>query len=95
MLNRSDDPEEITQHIVESFRDYYEGIRTDYYDPDITLACIDLSKFDNLMGAFTDLMGRMLSWQSEGGYMALRRLREGRAASDQWAEKMRTPSPMN
>ncbi len=43
-LNESYEPETVTQAIVDSFREYYEAKRSDYYDPDLTLSVADLSK---------------------------------------------------
>ncbi len=43
LLNRSTDPVTITGAVVDAYGSYYEGIASDTYNPDVTLACADLS----------------------------------------------------
>ena len=44
VFNETADPVTVVSAIVDSYREYYQGKRSDFYDPDLTISAADLSK---------------------------------------------------
>ena len=61
--------------IVDAYGSYYENNRTQFFDPDVTLAAMDLSKTDDVLRAFDALLSAMDRGIGEGQYALLNRAR--------------------
>ena len=57
--------------VLTSFEDYYEGKKSDTFNPDLTLACIDLGGIDALNASIDTLAEKMADDVSGGGYTGL------------------------
>ena len=67
VLNDTSDPRKIVSSIVASYADYYEANKSEYSDPDATLAAYDLGALDGVIAAldgYTDALSSRL----QGGY---------------------------
>lgn len=51
ILNNTTDAREITSRIVDAYGQYYEKNRTLFFNPDVTLAALDLEKMDDAIAA--------------------------------------------
>ena len=49
ILNETDDAREIVSEIVDAYGEYYEKSRTQFFDPDVTLAALDLGKAESVI----------------------------------------------
>ena len=74
-LNETTDTEAILSSVVSSFKSYYEGRRSEFFDPDITLAALDLSKLDPLLEAVDTLFVTMDGDIDRGNYAAVNKAR--------------------
>lgn len=75
-LNSTTDPEEITREIVASYGRFYEENKSEFSNPDATLAVVDLSEVYRLEDALAVLFGKMQESLEEGGYQSLSRYRK-------------------
>ena len=74
-LNESDDAGEIVSGIVDSYGEYYRQNKSQFFDPDVTLAALDLSKTGEVIGAADDLFDAMREGIGSGKYALLNRAR--------------------
>ena len=65
----------ITARILDTFRDYYAQKRSATYDPDLTLACVDLSKVRAVSEALDEMADRMNSSLRGGEYAEIMKRR--------------------
>ena len=75
VLNSEEDAGEVVSAIVDAYGSYYENNRTQFFDPDVTLAAMDLSKTDDVLRAFDALLSAMGRGIGEGQYALLNRAR--------------------
>ena len=66
---------EIGTAVVEAYRDYYEASKNEFYHPDYTLACMDLSGAGEVSAALDRLSSRMEEGLGEGSFADLSRAR--------------------
>ena len=78
------------EKILESYRTFNENARSATFNPDITLALIDLSKIDPLIEAVDGLAVKMEEQLSAGEFAGLSRLRRESRAFGLTAVKSRT-----
>ncbi len=71
ILNETDDTKIIVQKIVERYGAYYEAAKTKTSDPDVTLACANLSKAAQVQTALASLSEEMAGDLSQGAYAQL------------------------
>lgn len=75
ILNSTTDAREITTHIVDSYGSYYESIRTESYNPDVTLSCIDLQNIDKAVSAMNALSSVLVKQLAQGKYSDIQKTR--------------------
>ena len=75
ILNETDDAGEVVSGIVDSYGKYYEENRSQFFDPDVTLAALDLSKTDEVIGAADVLFEAMQKGISGGLYAQINQAR--------------------
>ena len=76
VLNESQDTEEIVKSIVDFYGNYYEENKSEFFNPDATLAAIDLSKTDELIESVDILFDAMNKGiVGEGAYAAINQAR--------------------
>ena len=75
VLNDTTDPEEIGIAIVDSFHDYYDKLRTETYNPDITLSLTDLSMVSKTSAALESLFKKMANGLKTGDYSEIQKSR--------------------
>lgn len=63
----------VGESILTSFEEYYEGKKSETFNPDLTLACIDLSGIDALNGALDAMAKKMADGVEGGAYAQLMR----------------------
>ena len=68
VMNETFDVPEIAEKIIASYHGYYEQLRSKTFNPDLTLACMDLSKAEGVNSAMNDLFGAMGSTLDGGDY---------------------------
>lgn len=73
ILNDTTDTKTIVQKIVEAYGEYYEAARTETSNPDVTLACADLSKVTQVQNALAGLSKDMTGDLNKGAYAQLQR----------------------
>ena len=71
-LNETYDTEKIAESILESYKEHYEEKKSAMFNPDLTLACMDLSKMDAVEAAMDKLLGAMTATLNNGGGYQLR-----------------------
>ena len=91
VLNETGDPKEIVSRIVDSYGIYYEKNRSQFFNPDVTLSALDLSKTDEVVSAADGLFAAMRADIGAGKYALLNQARGkakafGLSASDSKAE---------
>ena len=59
VLNRTSDAKEIVSEIVDAYGTYYEANRSRVFNPDVTLAAMDLSKTEKLVSSANSLFEAM------------------------------------
>ena len=74
-LNSTDDAKKIVSSIVDSYGRYYEENRSEFFNPDITLAAMDLSALGDAVKSVNALFDVMSEGIEEGEYAALNRAR--------------------
>ena len=74
-LNETTDAETILKSVVSSFESYYAGRRSEFFDPDVTLSALDLTKSDVLFKAVDELFSAMDTDIDGGNYAALNKAR--------------------
>ena len=74
-LNETDDAAEIVSGIVDSYGEYYEQNRSQFFDPDVTLAALDLSRTGDVIEAADDLFDAMREGIGSGQYASLNQAR--------------------
>ena len=75
VLNGTSDAEEIVTGIVDSYGRYYEENRSVFFDPDVTLAALDLSRTGDVIEAADDLFDAMREGIGSGQYASLNQAR--------------------
>ena len=80
VLNESDDAAKIVSGIVDSYGAYYRQNKSRFFDPDVTLAAMDLSKTEAVIGAADALFTAMREEIGRGKYASLNRARSGAKA---------------
>ena len=75
VLNGTSDAEEIVTGIVDSYGRYYEENRSVFFDPDVTLAALDLAKTDEVIGAADELFFAMTEGIGKGKYASINQAR--------------------
>ena len=91
VLNETSDPGRIVSSIVDSYGGYYEQNRSQFFNPDVTLSALDLSKTDEVVSAADGLFAAMRADIGKGKYALLNQARGrakafGLSASDSKAE---------
>lgn len=76
-LNVTQDPEDVTSQIVESFGKYYEERRTEKYDPDVTLSAVNLLEVKHLINDIGDFSSMLSQELEKGRYSSLQQIRAG------------------
>ena len=76
-LNITQDPEDVTSQVVESFGKYYEERRTDKYDPDVTLSAVNLLEVKHLINDIGDFSSMLSQELEKGRYSSLQQVRAG------------------
>ena len=74
-LNTTDDARAVVSSIVKAYGNYYEANKSDFFNPDVTLAAMDLSKTDALIGSMSALFGAMKKGVEEGAYADINKAR--------------------
>ena len=74
-LNETDDARTIVSSIVEAYGKYYEENRSEFFNPDVTLAAMDLSKADALIDSTNALLTAMTNGIEAGDYADVNRAR--------------------
>lgn len=76
VLNETSDPEKIAERIIDSYAAYYEENSSQYYSPEVTLSCMDLSQLSNTVESMDNLFNKMEESLDEGAYSKLVKSRE-------------------
>ena len=74
-LNETDDARTIVSSIVEAYGKYYEENRSEFFNPDVTLAAMDLSRTDTLIDSANALFEAMKIGIKQGNYPELNQAR--------------------
>ena len=74
-LNETQDAEEIVRAVVDTFGSYYEENKSEFFNPDVTLSAMDLSKTEEVVGAVDTLFASMEQGIGEGSYASLNQAR--------------------
>ena len=74
-LNETDDARTIASSIVKAYGNYYETNKSEFFNPDVTLAAMDLSKTDALIKSTSALFGAMKKGIEEGSYADINKAR--------------------
>ena len=74
-LNSTDDARAIVSSIVKTYGSYYEANKSEFFNPDVTLAAMDLSKTDELIESAGVLFGAMKKGIEEGNYPEINKAR--------------------
>ena len=74
-LNSTDDARTIVSSIVDSYGSYYEANKSEFFNPDVTLAAMDLSKTDELIESAGVLFGAMKKGIEGGNYPEINKAR--------------------
>lgn len=69
------DGKEIGKAAVEAYRDYYETRKNEFYHPDYTLSCMDLSRAEDVGASLDRLSARMEEGMEKGSFGDLSRAR--------------------
>ncbi|MBQ9561842.1 MAG: leucine-rich repeat protein [Lachnospiraceae bacterium] len=75
VLNDSSDPEEIAGRILAEYEKHYDELRTEFYDPQVTLSCVKLSGTSKMVRVLENLFARMSKGVQHGDYSLLQQLR--------------------
>ena len=74
-LNNTSDVREIINAVVDSYERYYANTRSDFYNPDVTLSAMDLSRADSVISAAGDFFGAVNAELAQGRYASLNQAR--------------------
>ena len=74
-LNETDDARTIVSAIVDAYGSYYEENKTEFFNPDVTLAAMDLSQTDAVIESTNALFTAMKKGIEEGKYAELNKAR--------------------
>ena len=74
-LNNTDDAGTIAASIVKAYGNYYKTNKSEFFNPDVTLSAMDLSKTDLVIGSMNGLFGAMKKGIEEGDYAAINKAR--------------------
>ena len=74
-LNTTDDARTIVSSIVKAYGAYYEANKSEFFNPDVTLAAMDLSKTDALIESTGALFSAMKKGIEEGDYADINKAR--------------------
>ena len=74
-LNNTDDAASIVSSIVDAYGKYYEENRSEFFNPDITLAAMDLSALPDAVQSADTLFGAMTEGIEKGDYASLNQAR--------------------
>lgn len=74
-LNETDDARTIVSAIVSAYENYYKENKSEFFNPDVTLAAMDLSKTDALVESANALFAAMDRGIEEGEYAQINRAR--------------------
>lgn len=91
VLNETTDAREIVSGIVDAYGAYYEKNRSTFFNPDVTLSALDLSRTERVVGAADELFAAMRAEIGKGNYALLNQARGkakafGLSASDTKAQ---------
>ena len=75
VMNEKPDGKKLGSAIVDSYKNYYDSHRTEFYNPDYTLSCMDLSRADDVKTALDGLSSRLEEGVETGDFAALSRAR--------------------
>ena len=75
ILNRTNDAREIASRIVDAYGQYYEKNRTPFFNPDVTLAALDLGKMDDCLAAADMFFDSLNGSIENGGYTLINQAR--------------------
>ena len=75
-LNQTNDAEMLARSAIDSYVRTVREMRTFSFDPDVTLACLDLGKVEKVSAAMDELFGVMSGDLGEGRYSRLARIRD-------------------
>ena len=79
-LAKDADTETIANAVIDSFARHYEQAANSFSNPDVTLACYDLSKTEPVVTALDNLMSAMTDSIADGGYGDISRARRASKA---------------
>ena len=74
-LNETDDARTIVSAIVSAYENYYKENKSEFFNPDVTLAAMDLSRTDDLLQSANALFAAMDRGIEEGEYAQINRAR--------------------
>ena len=74
-LNETDDARTVVSAIVEAYGNYYEKNKSEFFNPDVTLAAMDLSRTDQLIESANTLFAAMKAGIENGNYPELNQAR--------------------
>lgn len=74
-LNGTDDARTVVTAIVDAYGKYYEDNKSEFFNPDVTLAAMDLSRTDQLISSTNTLFAAMKNGIEQGNYPELNQAR--------------------
>ena len=80
ILNKTTDAREITSRIVDAYGQYYEKNRTLFFNPDVTLAALDLEKMDDAIAAADRFFDALKESIENGDYALINQARSSTKA---------------
>ena len=80
ILNKTTDAREITSRIVDAYGQYYEKNRTLFFNPDVTLAALDLEKMDDAIAAADRFFDTLKGSIEDGDYALINQARSSTKA---------------
>ena len=80
VFNHEDDVRSVSEAVVNSYKSYYENQKSEYFNPDVTLSVMDLSKTEDTINAVNTLFDKMTEDVENGNYALLNRARENTKA---------------
>ena len=75
VMNEKPDGKKLGSAIVDSYQKYYDSNRTEFYNPDYTLACMDLSRAGDVKTALDALSSSLEEGVKGGDFASLSRAR--------------------
>ncbi len=74
VLNEETDTEEVTGAVIDLYGAYYEALKSDTYNPDVTLSCANLGKIDGIGRAIGELSNYLIDELDSGGYTEIQKM---------------------